>query len=185
MIARTADPDDYALSYQPRDTPCLVVLDSEYRISTAEPRLDEILAEAGFGDRPPERLPIELENVAAELAVASGASITKIIRCPACYLVIRACALTGSLPSHTAVFLERLRFRDPLKAAADRFHLSPREIQVLKLMMRGFGKREIGKNLCIAESTVGEYCKHLYAKIGANSRCSMLVQIFGCREIEY
>lgn len=185
MLARSTDSEDYALSYQPREMPCLVVLDSEYRISTAEPRLDALLAEAGFGDRPPERLPVELETAVAELAAAPDASITKIVRCPGGSLVVRVWPLTGPLPSHVAVLLERLRFRDPLRAAASRFRLSPREIQVLKLMMRGFGKREIGNHLRIAESTVGEHCKHLYAKIGANSRSSMLVQILGCREAEY
>jgi hypothetical protein len=45
--------------------------------------------------------------------------------------------LIGPSGSRIAVFLEKLRLRDPLQAAATRFRLSQRELQVLALMIMG------------------------------------------------
>jgi two-component system NarL family response regulator len=48
--------------------------------------------------------------------------------------------------------------------------LSPREIEVLKLIMKGKSNKEIGVALDIAEDTVKGHLKSVYAKLGVNDR---------------
>ncbi len=81
--------------------------------------------------------------------------------------------------------LEKLGTREPLNGAAERFGLSPRELQVLTLIMNGLAKREIAARLIIAESTVGEYFKHLYAKIGVRHRSALFARVFEWNQSAY
>lgn len=48
--------------------------------------------------------------------------------------------------------------------------LSPRETEVLKLVAKGFSSAEIADLLSIAASTVLTHIKHIYGKLGVNSR---------------
>jgi DNA-binding NarL/FixJ family response regulator len=48
--------------------------------------------------------------------------------------------------------------------------LSPREIDVLRLVAAGNGNREIAARLSIAEETVKNHITHILAKLGANDR---------------
>jgi DNA-binding CsgD family transcriptional regulator len=93
-------------------------------------------------------------------------------------LLVRSGILVGASSHFVAVTLEKLLAREPLDVAAERFRLSPRELQVLRLIMSGLAKREIAARLIIAESTVGEYFKHLYAKIGVRHRSALFARVF-------
>ena len=48
--------------------------------------------------------------------------------------------------------------------------LSPREIEVLRLVATGNGNREIAAKLSITEETVKNHVTHILAKLGANDR---------------
>jgi DNA-binding NarL/FixJ family response regulator len=48
--------------------------------------------------------------------------------------------------------------------------LTPRELEVLRLIRDGHRNKEIADRLCIAESTVNFHIKNLVAKLGANDR---------------
>jgi HD-GYP domain-containing protein (c-di-GMP phosphodiesterase class II) len=48
--------------------------------------------------------------------------------------------------------------------------LTPREIEVLRLLARGLANKEIAARLVIAPKTVGNHVEHIYAKIGASTR---------------
>lgn len=48
--------------------------------------------------------------------------------------------------------------------------LTPREFAVLRLLVRGDSNREIGFGLGITEETTKTYVKHIYSKLGVNSR---------------
>ena len=50
--------------------------------------------------------------------------------------------------------------------------LTPREIEVLRLVARGLSNREIGAQLVISPKTVGNHVEHIYAKIGASTRAT-------------
>jgi DNA-binding CsgD family transcriptional regulator len=48
--------------------------------------------------------------------------------------------------------------------------LSPRELEVLGLLVRGQSNREIAQALFISEKTAGSHVEHIYAKLGVTTR---------------
>jgi HD-GYP domain-containing protein (c-di-GMP phosphodiesterase class II) len=48
--------------------------------------------------------------------------------------------------------------------------LTPREIEVLRLLARGLSARQIGDALAMSPKTAGNHIEHIYAKIDANNR---------------
>ena len=50
--------------------------------------------------------------------------------------------------------------------------LTPREVEVLRLLARGLSNKEIAQRLFISPKTVGNHAEHIYAKIDAQSRAA-------------
>lgn len=50
--------------------------------------------------------------------------------------------------------------------------LTPRELEVLRLLVRGLTNREIAEHLVISKKTVGNHVEHIYAKTGATNRAT-------------
>jgi HD-GYP domain-containing protein (c-di-GMP phosphodiesterase class II) len=50
--------------------------------------------------------------------------------------------------------------------------LTPREVEVLRLLARGLSNKEIAARLSISPKTVGNHAEHIYAKIDAQSRAA-------------
>jgi DNA-binding NarL/FixJ family response regulator len=48
--------------------------------------------------------------------------------------------------------------------------LSPREVEVSELLVRGMSNREIAAALCISEVTAKVHMRHIFEKLGARSR---------------
>ena len=48
--------------------------------------------------------------------------------------------------------------------------LTPREVEVLRLLARGHSNREIARRLVIAPKTASSHVEHIYAKLGVSSR---------------
>ena len=48
--------------------------------------------------------------------------------------------------------------------------LSPREIEILRLIARGLSSREIAERLTLSPKTVRNHTEHIYAKTGAVNR---------------
>ena len=48
--------------------------------------------------------------------------------------------------------------------------LSPREVQVLSLLVRGLSNKQIAAQLSVSARTVGSHIEHIYTKIGVSSR---------------
>jgi HD-GYP domain-containing protein (c-di-GMP phosphodiesterase class II) len=48
--------------------------------------------------------------------------------------------------------------------------LTPREVEVLRLLARGLANKEIAERLVISPKTVANHVEHIYAKIGASTR---------------
>lgn len=60
-----------------------------------------------------------------------------------------------------------------------RYALSPREEQVVLLLVQGFSNKEIASRCALSLETVKEYLKHIYAKIGIHGRTALLAHLFG------
>ena len=69
-------------------------------------------------------------------------------------------------------------FRDPVRAfalsamagAASREGLTPRELEVLRLVTEGLSNRVIGERLYITEATAARHASNIFAKLGAHTR---------------
>jgi DNA-binding NarL/FixJ family response regulator len=48
--------------------------------------------------------------------------------------------------------------------------LTPRELEILQLVLTGKTNRAIAREVCLAERTVEFYLDHIYTKIGARTR---------------
>jgi DNA-binding NarL/FixJ family response regulator len=57
-----------------------------------------------------------------------------------------------------------------LAAYAGTETLSPRELSTLRLMARGAGNRDIGRQLSVSEETIKARAKSIFAKLGARDR---------------
>ena len=57
-----------------------------------------------------------------------------------------------------------------------RYHLSPREIQVAKLVCQGFSNAEIAKVLKIKPGTAKTHLRNIYRRIRAKNKIAMLLK---------
>ena len=65
----------------------------------------------------------------------------------------------------------------PAKVAAepgalDKYGLTPREVEVLRLLTRGLSNKQIAERLVISPKTVGNHVEHIYTKIDASTRAA-------------
>ncbi len=74
--------------------------------------------------------------------------------------------------SHIMVLLERVAEKHSLnyESVAERFALSKREVEVVRLICEGFNNREIGQKLYISEHTVKDHIKNIMRKMEVASR---------------
>jgi DNA-binding CsgD family transcriptional regulator len=63
----------------------------------------------------------------------------------------------------------------PPLSQAERFGLTPRENEVLRLLAAGMSDREIAAALSISERTAGNHVQHAMQKIGVDSRTAAAV----------
>ncbi len=67
--------------------------------------------------------------------------------------------------------------KDPvvdMQAVQERFNLSDREVDVIKCLCRGDTNKEIGERLFISDLTVKGHLKHIYQKMGAHTRSTVV-----------
>jgi len=74
--------------------------------------------------------------------------------------------------SHIMVLLERVAEKHSLnyESVAERFTLSKREVEVVRLICEGCTNREIGEKLYISEHTVKDHIKNIMRKMEVASR---------------
>ena len=162
-----------------RSQPCVMVLDADLNVAFADSRALALL-ERHF--QPSERgtLPVALRDMIAEIvrrwdddAAASEQSIG-----PVSGLILRLISLSGNYGNFYALLFEKEARREDLKDAVTRFSLTPREVEVLDLILDGMSAAEIAKDLHIAEVTVFDHFKHINDKTNARNRADMLAKIF-------
>ena len=56
------------------------------------------------------------------------------------------------------------------------YHMSPRELQVAKLVCHGFNNEEISQNLKIKYGTVKTHIRNIYRRIRVNNKITMLLK---------
>jgi DNA-binding NarL/FixJ family response regulator len=86
-------------------------------------------------------------------------------------------AVLDALRPYLTVVLRRAEdtaLRDRMR---ELFALTPREGDVLALLVRGHGVRQIARELVLAEGTVRKHVEHVHAKLGTSSRTQVIARI--------
>lgn len=165
-----------------RALPRLIILDRNFRIVLVSQPSRHDKASPEFVDLEAKRLRPAIEKVVRDIVAswsesARGAA-NRFGLVPPSYIV-RVIALDGDTQSYMAVMIEQIRHRDSLSQAAKGYSLSPRETEVLSLILEGASAPEIASMLCLAESTVQSYFKHLLSKTNSRNRPSMVAKVLG------
>jgi DNA-binding CsgD family transcriptional regulator len=90
---------------------------------------------------------------------------------------VRVTRLDGRGGAFFAVSVEFFRGGDSLSRAARKYRLTPREIDVLGLILEGQNALEISQALKIAETTVQGYYKRLLNKTQSRNRPAMVANV--------
>jgi DNA-binding NarL/FixJ family response regulator len=64
----------------------------------------------------------------------------------------------------------------------NKFNLTPRQLDVLTMMLRGLPNKRIATQLSISEPTVKEHISNILKKIGVNSRVEAITLLHGKRD---
>ncbi|MEU4827530.1 response regulator transcription factor [Actinomadura sp. NPDC023710] len=70
----------------------------------------------------------------------------------------------------------------PGPRGADRFDLSVREADVMRLIVQGCSNRDIAERLFLAEKTIKNHVNRIYAKLGVTSRAAAIAHWLGTAE---
>jgi DNA-binding CsgD family transcriptional regulator len=131
---------------------------------------------------PENRLPSILEETIRQLTSAwtdDPATRKPGMARPVPFLVVRTRPMTGPAGLFIGVSLERSKLAHSLTDAAGRFRISPREVQVLALVLDGLQLGEIAEQLHIASSTVQDHIRNLLEKTSTANRSEMIGRILG------
>jgi DNA-binding CsgD family transcriptional regulator len=180
LAAARQSPDEcFKALLNRRSRPCIFLLDVDLNIAFADPHASALI-EATFGYRQKGAFPPALRDSIEDVIRRrddDGALPENVIG-PIDGLVLRVVPLEGSLGSFYAIFAEKEARREDLTEAVNQFSLSPREIEVLELILDGRNAAEIAAALHIAEVTVFDHFKHISQKTDARNRGDMLAKIF-------
>ena len=159
------------------------VLDRDCRIVLAlDSEEERRIKRTGLQTRTTDRLPALLEQTVRELTEhwdetedARGARQAR----PVPFLIVRTASMAGPAGSFIGVRIDRFRAPNSLSSAAAKFHISPREVQVLALLLDGRHLSEIGSLLHITSSTVQDHIRSMVEKTGSRNRSDLIARILG------
>lgn len=193
-----ANPDDERIAAEPsesallghaqsRQMPGIIILDDVDALVLANGRSAEMLREVavhGDADTGPSHIPPVLAGLLPQLRSrlrdrhdTSAAALLTVDLC------VRACYMSGPRGRHLLLVLERVQRRDAVAANIEKFALSPRECDVVMLVLYGYSNRRIADQLVLTEYTVEDHLKRVFAKIGVKSRTALAAKILGWRDI--
>jgi DNA-binding CsgD family transcriptional regulator len=173
--SRTAEAEDAEGAYY--------VLDKDLQIVLAWSAQDQRrIAMTGMSTRLADRLPAVLEESVRELISSwrsdpdtQGPGVAR----PVPFLVVRTQPMTGPTGLFIGVRIDRFQTPHSLTGPAARFHITPRELQVLALLLDGAKLEEIGANLHITSSTVQDHIKSMVDKTGSRNRTELIARVLG------
>lgn len=152
----------------------MAVVDAAGAIVTADEGARRLLNDVGGA--PANRLPRAIER--ALHGWRTGSRSGDLLETGLEGLVVRALTLDGET-GWTGLLVERVGTRESLEHATARFGFTRREVDVLRLVLEGDSAAEIADRLGIAEYTVGDYVKRLFAKTRVRNRSEMIAKVLG------
>lgn len=159
------------------------VLDRDFQIVLAWTAEEQRrVALTGLRTRIADRLPGVLEEAVRELIAGwrSESGTQKIgIAHPVPFLVVRTQPMSGPAGLFIGVRIDRFKPPKSLRGPAARFHISPRELQVLAMLLDGAKLEEISAKLHIASSTVQHHVKSMIDKTESRNRSELIARVLG------
>ncbi len=158
------------------------VLDSDLQIVLAWNAEDQRrIALTGLHTRIAERLPIVLEQTVRELTAAWSTQAVKEpgVAQPVPFLVVRTQPMSGPAGLFIGVRIDRFQPPNSLTGAASRYHISPREVQVLALLLDGNHLDQIAERLYITSSTVQDHISRMLEKTESRNRSELIARVLG------
>jgi DNA-binding CsgD family transcriptional regulator len=140
------------------------------------------IALTGLHTRLANRLPLILEETVRDLIAGwktDPASHNEGIAHPVPFLVVRTQPMSGPEGLFIGVRIDRFQAPQSLAGPAARFHISPRELQVLALLLDGAKLDEIAEKLHITTSTVQDHVKNMVEKTGTRNRTGLIARVLG------
>ncbi len=142
------------------------------RAATSRPQPIEVLVITVFGDEKNVVSAIEAGAAGYLLKDAEDARIADAVN----QLLAGGSPITPVIARH---ILKRFKHEAPAQPqadasgsseAADMHQLTPREVEVLQMVARGYTNNEIGELLSVSFHTVNSHVKHIYRKLSVRSR---------------
>jgi DNA-binding CsgD family transcriptional regulator len=139
------------------------------------------VAVTGLKTRIAQRLPTLLEDTVRELTAAwsSDAENAPGVSRPVSFLVVRTQPMSGPAGLFIGVHVDRFQPANSLTGIASRYHISPREVQVLALLLDGNHLDQIAKQLFITSSTVQDHIKSMLDKTESRNRSELIARVLG------
>ena len=139
------------------------------------------VALTGLHTRIAERLPVLLEETVRELTASwSSDSVNEPgLGHPVPFLVVRTRPMSGPAGLFIGVRIDRFQPPHSLTGAAERFHISPREVQVLALLLDGNHLDQIATRLHITSSTVQDHIGSMLEKTESRNRSELIARVLG------
>jgi DNA-binding CsgD family transcriptional regulator len=159
------------------------VLDRDFQIVLAWTAEEQRrVALTGLRTRIADRLPRVLEEAVRDLIADwrgdSGTQDTGTAH-PVPFLVVRTQPMSGPAGLFIGVRIDRYKAPRSLKGPAARFHISPRELQVLAMLLDGEKLEDIARKLRIAPSTVQHHVGSMVVKTESRNRTELIARVLG------
>lgn len=173
---------------QGRQIPGIIILDDDDGLVLSNSRAFEMLRDVGGAvlvEQAASTLPLVLLTLVPQLRArlrdrhdTSTAALLTVDLC------VRACHMAGKSGRHLLLVLERMQRRDAVAQNLERFALSPRECDVVMLVLYGHSNRRIADQLFLTEYTVEDHLKRVFTKLAVKSRTALAAKILGWRDQE-
>lgn len=159
------------------DGPAVLILDRSLVVRTTTPGTDEFLARLLPRDGRP--VPAAAYNVAAQLLAREAGDVeaarARVHLGEGCWLTLEAAWFGAEI----AVTISRTTPEDRIDLFCRSHGFSAKEARVLDQLAVGHDTREVARALSIAESTVQEHLKSIFARTGVRSRAAVVARAVG------
>ncbi len=159
------------------DGPAVLILDRSLVVLRTTPGTDEFLARLLPHEGRP--VPAAAYNVAAQLLAREAGDLgdarARVHLGEGCWLTLEAAWVGPEI----AVTISRTTPEDRIDLFVRSHGLSQREARVLEQLAAGHDTRTVAKTLSMAESTVQEHLKSIFAKTGVRSRAALVARAVG------
>ena len=95
------------------------------------------------------------------------------------WLIVDAARLEGATPGGIVVTLRRAAATDLLEILCRAYELSPREREIVGLLLEGLDTKQLTQRLLISRHTVQDHLKSVFAKVGVHSRRELVTGVLG------